>query len=125
MQALVVREPWIEMILSGEKTWEMRSRPTVKRGRVALVRKGSGLVCGTVDLLGAEPKLRPEQLAATRDRHRIPEELFDDVARDGWLVPWALANVRRLKAPVPYRHPLGAVVWVSLEPEVVRQIELQ
>jgi hypothetical protein len=41
MKGLVIDEPWISLIISGEKTWEMRSRNTVVRGRIALIRKGS------------------------------------------------------------------------------------
>lgn len=36
MRALSVRQPWIELILRGEKTVEYRSRPTEVRGRVYL-----------------------------------------------------------------------------------------
>lgn len=46
MDALVIAEPWIGLILDGSKTWEMRSRATRKRGRIALIRKGSGQVVG-------------------------------------------------------------------------------
>src|SRR5674476_1110094 len=49
--ALIVAEPWISKILSGEKTWEMRSRATTVRGRIGLIRKGSGLIVGAVDII--------------------------------------------------------------------------
>ncbi|MBD8246954.1 ASCH domain-containing protein [Xanthomonas campestris] len=42
MKGLVIDEPWISLILSGQKTWEMRSRATSIRGRIALIKKGSG-----------------------------------------------------------------------------------
>ncbi len=38
MKALVIRSPWIDLILAGSKTWEMRTKPTSIRGRVALIK---------------------------------------------------------------------------------------
>lgn len=125
MQALIVREPWIDMILSGEKTWEMRSRPTRNRGRIALIRQGSGQVVGVADLLGTKSEMHPDQFAATFDRHRIPAGMTDEAVRKRWFFPWILANARRLGTPVPYRHGKGPVTFVALEPEVMRQIERQ
>ena len=37
MKALIVREPWIDLILDGHKTWELRTQPTSIRGRIALI----------------------------------------------------------------------------------------
>ena len=46
MHGLIIREPWIGYILSGAKTWEMRTTPTLRRERIGLIRKGTGLVIG-------------------------------------------------------------------------------
>jgi hypothetical protein len=51
-KALIVADPWISLILDGKKDWEMRSRKTAIRGNIGLIRKGSGLVCGVVKLVG-------------------------------------------------------------------------
>lgn len=118
MRGLIIREPWIDLILQGEKTWEMRGPRTAVRGRVALIRKGAGAVCGVADLVGTEPALDAAGLAASRDRHRIPASMDAAVLEAGWLVPWVLANARPLARPVSYVHPSGAVVWVALTPEV-------
>ena len=40
LSGLVIDEPWVSMITSGEKTWEMRPGNTPVRERIALVRKG-------------------------------------------------------------------------------------
>jgi ASCH domain len=44
VKGLIIDEPWISLIVSGEKTWEMRSRNTNVRGRIGLIRKGSKTV---------------------------------------------------------------------------------
>jgi len=38
MNGLIIREPWISHILSGAKTWEMRTTPTRYRGPIGLIR---------------------------------------------------------------------------------------
>jgi len=125
MRGLVIREPWIGLILGGRKSWEMRSRPISLRGRIGLIRQGTGHVCAVADLVDCLPPIAPDQLAQTRDRHAIPPEQFGDVARNRWLVPWVLGNVQILNPSVPYRHPSGAVQTIVLAPEVVAAIDAQ
>jgi hypothetical protein len=55
LKGLVISEPWISRILSGEKTWEMRFKVTSYRGPLAVIRKGSGTVSGMVDLVDCIP----------------------------------------------------------------------
>lgn len=114
MKALVIREPWIGLILEGHKTWEMRSRPTKIRGRIALAHQGTGLLVGTAELVEVRAPLTIEGLMRTRHLHGIPLEQARAVAADGWLVPWVLADVRRFAQPAPYAHPRGAVTWVNV-----------
>jgi hypothetical protein len=44
MRGLIIDEPWIGYIISGTKTWEMRSRNTAIRGSIGLIRKGAKTV---------------------------------------------------------------------------------
>ena len=36
MKGLIIREPWIGMIMDGSKTWELRTQHTTMRGEIAL-----------------------------------------------------------------------------------------
>jgi hypothetical protein len=36
-----------------------------------------------------------------------------------------LQRAERLRQPVPYQHPAGAVIWVNLAPEVAAAVERQ
>ncbi len=38
LMGLVIDKPWIDYILEGKKTWEMRSQATKNRGLIALIR---------------------------------------------------------------------------------------
>lgn len=119
MKALIIRSPWIDLILSGRKVWEMRSRATHIRGRIALIRAGSGQVVGTACLSDCLSSLDANAMARFEDRHAIPVGGQADALARGWTVPWVLTDVRCLPQPVPYVHPFGAVTWVELSPSVV------
>ena len=116
MKGLIIDEPWINLIISGEKTWEMRSRNTLVRGRIALIRKGSKMVIGVADLVSTLPKLSQSELKANVGKHRVPET---EISRDfKHSIAWVMQRAQPLREPVPYRHPAGAVIWVNLDPEV-------
>jgi hypothetical protein len=114
VKGLVIRSPWIDKILSGEKTWEMRSRNTKIRGQIALIRAGSGQIFGTANLVDCLSALSAEQMRQTSHLHGISELQLDAVLSNGWTVPWVLRDIVKFPKPIPYPHPSGAVTWVDL-----------
>ena len=51
----MIRPHWIDLILKGTKTWEIRGSRTTARGTIGLIPSGSGTivgVCEVVDCLG-------------------------------------------------------------------------
>lgn len=64
-------------------------------------------------------------MIASFERHRIPADTIRSGKVAKWTIPWVLSDVQRLATPVPYRHPFGAVTWVSLQPNVSEAIERQ
>ncbi|GAA6153033.1 ASCH domain-containing protein [Pseudoteredinibacter isoporae] len=115
-RALIVRQPWIDMILAGYKPWEMRSAPTKVRGRTGLIEQGSGLIVGEVNLTDSLPALTIEQAQHHREKHCLCllGEKHETELLEKWRYPWILKNPLRYEKPVPYKHPRGAVVWVKL-----------
>ena len=126
MRGLIIRSPWIDLILAGMKTWEMRTKSTSIRGRIMLIKAGSGLIYGTAELIDSLPVLSREELRGTQSFHGITEEILDEVMRNRWTTPWVLHNIIKLETPIPYSHPKGAVTWVDL-PDMamgeIRQME--
>lgn len=51
MKALSVRAPWAEMIASGLKTIEVRSRPTHYRGQLLICQSGGGGAVAIVEVV--------------------------------------------------------------------------
>lgn len=113
------------MIMAGTKTWEMRPKRSSYTGRVGLIKKGTGLVVGVVDLVASLPPLDAASLAEARDRHGIPPEEDAEVLRNRWLHPWVLANVRPLIRPVRADQISGQVTWVTLSQPVIAAIDEQ
>jgi hypothetical protein len=121
MKAIVVREPYISLILRGEKTWEMRSTRTLHRGLVGLIRKGSGQVFGVANVVDSLPPLSSKNYAEYEPFHRVAACDQAGAILSRWVYPWVLANVCRLARPVPYKHA-GGVAWVNLDEEIARHV---
>jgi len=111
----VIREPWISMILRSEKTWELRSKRTPKRGRVALIRKRSGLIVGLATITGVLGPFEKDQFADHFDKHKVPKNKIEK-ARYAWI----LDDVVALERPIKYIHG-GGVTWVNLDPAASEQ----
>jgi len=113
-RGLIVREPWISLILSGKKTWEMRSRSTNIRGRIGLIEAGSGLIVGEVDIVNCFYPLDQSEAKLLIKFHQIKD--LSLIAK--WNTPWVMSNPKRYDNPVPYSHPRGAVTWVNLAKQI-------
>jgi hypothetical protein len=68
MIGLLVKQPWIDLILRGVKTWELRGSRTKASGRIALIQSGTGTVVGAV--------------ISWRSRDRYPWRRCDGPPRD-------------------------------------------
>ena len=124
-KGLVIDQPWIDLILSGRKTWEMRATGASYRGWFGLIRKGSGMVWGVARIESVGVSLSPDEMVATHDNHHIPEAMIRSGEVAKWTTPWKLADVSRLARPVPYKHPYGAVTWVTFDAGVNAAIVAQ
>lgn len=109
MKGLLIRPPWIHMILCRQKTWEMRSRDTSHRGEFFLIQSGSGLIVGQANLVGTQ-KLCPSQFEHTKRFHGVD----DHTLLERWCYAWMLEDIHAFDTPIPYTHPQGAVIWVQL-----------
>lgn len=113
MNGLVIRDPFVTWILEGKKIWEIRGSGTKIRGRIALIKGGSGHVVGTCDLVDV---VGPLDLAALRKNgakiNREPREITDLYYANTYA--WVLSAAKALPKPLPYEHKSGAVIWVKL-----------
>ncbi|SFC01027.1 ASCH domain-containing protein [Tropicimonas isoalkanivorans] len=117
-KALIVDEPWISKILSGAKTWEMRSTSAKQRGWIGLIKKGSGHVVGVAKMTGVDGPLSDQKMIDNSDKHHIPSDIFLAGKFSKHRYAWIMSGAVRLRRPVPYRHKSGAVIWVALDQNV-------
>jgi len=120
--ALGVRQPWVELILRGVKTLEVRSFDTPKRGTIYLYASKTvsdneaaleaveahgldletlptGLLCGSVELADSRPAT-----AADTTNSCVPHSLLKNA------FVWTMKNPRRFETPQTVRFlPYG--VW--------------
>ena len=70
----MIKPRWLDLILSKQKTWEMRGMVTSKRGLVHLAASGGGgLILGSASLVDCLPVKR-EELGRHIGKHCIPDE---------------------------------------------------
>jgi hypothetical protein len=121
MRALVIRQEPLDKILSGTKTWEIRGSKTLIRETIGLIESGSGTIVGVCELKDCVGPLTLAELERNARRARI--------SANGRNLPykrthaWVLANARRLRKPVSYEHPSGAIIWVQLDEKTARAVQ--
>jgi hypothetical protein len=115
IRGLLIQSPHIERVLAGSKTWEIRGYPTKIRGPIALIRSASGLIVGTCKVVETKgPLTRAEFLRNLRRVGLTPAEV-DGALPYPKTYAWVLRDAKRLRSPLPYRHPHGAIGWVRLD----------
>lgn len=110
MDALIIKKPWIDYILSGQKTWEIRGSLTKKRGEIELIQSKSGLVVGCCEIVDCI-KLDLPTFKNSFNKHCISNL---EVLPYKSTYAWVITNAVRYENPRKYKHPNGAVIWVKL-----------
>jgi len=123
-KGLVIKSPYIEKIISGSKTWEMRSTLTKIRGPIALIKQGSGQIIGVANLVDTKGPLSQQDKINAMDKHQISIDRLQSGETDKWNSAWVMENAQPLISPINYQHPNGAVIWVNLEPQVQEKLAI-
>ncbi|CAJ1374403.1 unnamed protein product, partial [Effrenium voratum] len=110
-RVMVLQPFWLECVLNGSKTLELRGRPA-RLGFVWLGLHGS--VRGSAAIATCK-KICEEEFQALSSSHQMIAEHMP------YAVTWALGlgNVRELETPIPYFRLRGAIGWnvFRLQPE--------
>lgn len=113
-KALSVKQPYAEYIASGEKTIEVRSKPTKYRGEIVICSSkdgrpsenapGYGCTLAKVELYDCKPlsMLTPEEWEKTK----LPQDMMERYKSNATGYGWFLRNPTQLKH-VPIRGQLG------------------
>jgi ASCH domain len=121
MKALIIRSPHIDKILNGKKSWEIRGSRTNIRGQVGLIRGGSGTIIGVCDVVDCIQIVTEDQFRKNAGKAGLkPSEV--SLGYYPKTYAWVLEKPHHLKAPVPYMHPNGAVIWVNLDEQTEKAV---
>ena len=105
---LVVKKRWLDKILAGQKTWEIRQGPTAKRGWIHFAQSGStGKLMGRARLVGCH-RVSRSSFEQKVSHHCV--DSWDDVT---YKTPyaWVLEDAERFERPFDYNHKRGAVIF--------------
>jgi len=123
-KGLIIKSPYIDRILAGTKTWEMRSTNTNLRGSIALIKQGSGQIIGVANLIDVKGPLSDQEKIDNINQHQISVERLQAGDTAKWNIAWVLESAQLLDKPINYQHPNGAVIWVNLEAKVQEELAL-
>jgi len=109
MRNLIIHRKWLNLILSGEKTWEIRSRNTSIRGQIGLgYRKYRHGIASLVDV----KKMTLEELERDFDKHKVtPKELEKYLHGKNYGYAYILKDVKKVDPPVPIPPSYGNWVY--------------
>jgi hypothetical protein len=117
---LVIDRQWIQKILAGAKTWEIRSRPNSRTGPIALCEKGGPIVA--VATIGVSLAVAPGEFDQHLSKHQVPPETLHAFYDEKAVYAWPLSGVRRIDPPIRYKHP-GGGSWVKLSSASVAEFD--
>jgi hypothetical protein len=112
MECLKIDEKWLQLILAGKKTWEIRRTSTNYRGRVALGNTKTKKYEGYATIVDCK-EFNVKDLKKFGDKHQA-NEFIDNYAGDKeTLFAWELTNVSPEPNPKPYSYSTGS--WCHTE----------
>lgn len=117
MDGLIIKSPYIDDILYGIKTLEIRGSNTKKRGTIVLLKSGSGLALGTVEIVDVKELTLAEynEWDYRRDNDKLPVNKLPYKRTFAYV----LKNPKIFDIPIKYNHPCGAVTWVKLPDDFI------
>ena len=117
-RALIVKKEWLDLLLSGRKTWEIRGMATTRRGWVHFAQsKAGGQLVGRARLVDCIPLVAASgvlsEAAFKKDfcRHRVPSLKMVPYTQP---YAWVFEQAERFKQAFKYEHRRGAVIWVDV-----------
>ena len=113
INGLIIKSPYIDDILDGKKKYEIRGNNTRIRGKIVLLKSGSGIALGTVDIVSSEQwdLSQYNNWEYRKDNNKLPL----DKLPYKMTYAWRLENPKWFDTPKKYIHPSGAIIWVKLD----------
>ena len=108
--ALVIKNHWLDKILTGRKVWEIRGTSTKRRGWIHFAQSKSGQLRGGAELVDCFQVERGE-FPKHRCKHGLTSLKGIKYTK---LWAWVLSDAQEYAAPFDYSHTAGAVIFVRV-----------
>jgi hypothetical protein len=112
-KALIIKKEWLDLILLGKKTFEVRGGNTKIRGRIGLIESGSGLIVGECELINSLMIDNGNIKDVLTKSCIVNEEIISVMYKNPHA--WELNNALKYNQPLKYKHPKGAIIWIDLK----------
>ena len=111
---LVVKDPWITMLVEGTKTMEIRGfRCKKQKGeRVHFSKSGTGTIIGSARFVESVYFESEEEMRAEEGKHCVPSTSKVPYKK---IHGWVFADAKKMH-PIKYNVKRGSVVWRKYEP---------
>ena len=110
---LIIQEPWINLLLDGHKTLEIRgmrcNKPAGEKVYFALS-GGGGILLGGMTFVACHGPLAPAEYAERCEQHCVAGTALPYGAST---YAWEFKAPVRFRQPVPYLHRHGVVTWAK------------
>jgi predicted transcriptional regulator len=107
MRCLKIEDKWVNLILNGTKTWEIRRRNTKIRERIALGNTKTKRVVGYATIIDSV-EMTVEELKKHNDKHQA-NDFSDEYANEKkTLFAWILSDVEVEPNPKHYSYSTGS-----------------
>jgi hypothetical protein len=124
-RGLIIKEEWLNKILQGRKTMELRKKPNLQLGLIALIKKGSGKIYGIAEIVESIGPMSFDEFRSRAHEHAVELEMLREIFEMGWKHGWCLKNIVPLKSPVGYIHTRGVMSQVILDPGAIEALSRQ
>lgn len=113
MNGLIIKKKWLNLIVNGKKTIEIRGNNTQKQNEtIYLLESGTHRVVATAIISSTYP-ISCSDWAEERDKHRVDISYTDLKKRYKTPYAWVLSKIKPIEDIWYYKHPQGAVIWVK------------
>lgn len=113
MHGLIIKKKWLDLIISGKKTLEIRGSNTKKIGEpIYLLESGTHRVRGICKIKGTHLMTR-NNWDKEKDKHCVDISFLELNKIYLTAYAWELTDIEVFEDVSYYSHPKGAVIWVK------------
>lgn len=113
MDGLIIKKKWLDLILQGQKTLEIRGSDTKKKEqKIYLLESGSCRIKAECIIESTYP-ISCSDWSEEREKHCVDISYSELRKRYKNPYAWVLSEIKPIEDIWYYEHPKGAVIWVK------------